>query len=64
MIEAAFCLLALRDRILPPSVGLQTPAFDIRMVQQAERSPELKYALNFSFGFGGQNAITAFGQPL
>ena len=62
MIEAAFCLLALRDRILPPCVGLQTPAFDLNIIQQAKRSPDLKYALNFSFGFGGQNAIVAFGQ--
>ncbi len=64
MIEAAFCLLALRDRILPPTVGMQTPAFDLRMVQQTLRSPDLQYALNFSFGFGGQNAIVAFGQSL
>lgn len=62
MIEAAFCLLALRDRLLPPSVGMQTPAFDMRVIQQAERSPNLQYALNFSFGFGGQNAIVAFAQ--
>ncbi|WP_103669750.1 beta-ketoacyl-ACP synthase [Pseudanabaena sp. BC1403] len=64
MIEAAFCLLALRDRILPPTVGMQTPAFDLRMIQQVERAPDLQYALNFSFGFGGQNAIVAFGQKL
>ena len=64
MIEAAFCLLALRDRILPPTVGMKTPAFDLRMVEQAERSPNLQYALSFSFGFGGQNAIVAFGQKL
>jgi len=62
MIEAAFCLLALRDRLLPPCVGLQTPAFNINLIQKATRSPDLQYALNFSFGFGGQNAIVAFGQ--
>jgi len=62
MIEAAFCLLALRDQVLPPCVGIRTPAFDIRTIQKAERSPDLQYALNFSFGFGGQNAIVAFGQ--
>jgi 3-oxoacyl-[acyl-carrier-protein] synthase II len=62
MIEAAFCLLALRDRLLPPCVGMQTPAFDLDFVQQVTRSPNLKYALNFSFGFGGQNAIVAFAQ--
>jgi len=62
MIEAAFCLLSLRDRILPPCVGMQTPAFDLNFIQQATQSPDLKYALNFSFGFGGQNAIVAFGR--
>ncbi len=62
MIEAAFCLLALRDRILPPTVGMKTPAFKIPMIQHTEISPNLEYALNFSFGFGGQNAIVAFGQ--
>jgi len=62
MIEAAFCLLALRDHLLPPCVGVQTPAFDLRIIQQTERSLDLQYALNFSFGFGGQNAIVAFGQ--
>lgn len=62
MIEAAFCLLALRDRLLPPCVGLQTPDFDINLIQKVARSPDLQYALNFSFGFGGQNAIVAFGQ--
>jgi 3-oxoacyl-[acyl-carrier-protein] synthase II len=62
MIEAAFCLLALRDRLLPPTIGLQTPAFDLKIIQEAKRSPNLKYALNFSFGFGGQNAIVAFGK--
>ena len=62
MIEAAFCLLALRDRLLPPTIGLQTPAFDLKIIQETMRSPNLEYALNFSFGFGGQNAIVAFGQ--
>ena len=64
LIEAAFCLLALRDHFLPPCVGLQTPAFDINLIQQATRSPDLQYALNFSFGFGGQNAIVAFDQRI
>ena len=61
MMEAAFCLLALRDRLLPPTVGLLTPDFDLPIVKSRQRSPHLQYALNFSFGFGGQNAIIAFG---
>ncbi len=62
-IEAAFCLLALRDRLLPPCVGMKTPAFNLNFVRQVEQASNLSYALNFSFGFGGQNAIVAFGQP-
>jgi 3-oxoacyl-[acyl-carrier-protein] synthase II len=62
MIEAAFCLLALRDRLLPSTIGFQTPAFDLKIIEETTRSPNLEYALNFSFGFGGQNAIVAFGQ--
>ncbi len=61
MIEAAFCLLALRDRLLPPTIGMLTPDFDLPIVKFMQRSPYLEYALNFSFGFGGQNAIIAFG---
>jgi 3-oxoacyl-[acyl-carrier-protein] synthase II len=41
---------------------MQTPAFDLDFVQQVMRSPDLEYTLNFSFGFGGQNAIVAFAQ--
>jgi 3-oxoacyl-[acyl-carrier-protein] synthase II len=62
MMEAAFCLLALRDRLLPPTVGMLTPDFDLPLLPSMQRSPHLQYALNFSFGFGGQNAIIAFGK--
>ncbi|MDX2254503.1 MAG: beta-ketoacyl synthase N-terminal-like domain-containing protein [Pseudanabaenaceae cyanobacterium bins.39] len=63
MMEAAFCLLSLRDRLVPPTVGMLTPDFAMPLVKNTQRSPDLQYALNFSFGFGGQNAIVAFGQP-
>ncbi|MEE3719243.1 beta-ketoacyl-ACP synthase [Tumidithrix elongata RA019] len=61
MMEAAFCLLALRDRLLPPCVGLQTPAFDLNLIASPKESP-LETTLSFSFGFGGQNAVVAFGR--
>ncbi len=55
----AFCLLALRDRQLPPNVGLRDPEFpDLNLLQQAQTYP-LRHALCFSFGFGGQNAAIA-----
>ncbi|MFM7886758.1 MAG: hypothetical protein ACKPCM_08730 [Pseudanabaena sp.] len=40
---------------------MKSPAFDIGMIHQTVRLPDLQSTLNFSFGFGGQNAIIAFG---
>jgi 3-oxoacyl-[acyl-carrier-protein] synthase II len=62
MIEAAFCLLALDQQKLPPCVGLRSPAFGLNFVTEAQFRPDraIEVALNFSFGFGGQNAIVAF----
>jgi 3-oxoacyl-[acyl-carrier-protein] synthase II len=60
-IGAAFCLLALYHQVLPPCVGLQTPAFPLPLVKTA-RAAALSTALCFSFGFGGQNAIVAWGR--
>lgn len=57
-IGAIFCLLALHHQVLPPCVGLQTPAFDLNLVRQAQTT-QLSTALCFSFGFGGQNAVMA-----
>lgn len=54
----AFCLMALRDQLLPPCVGLQTPAFDLDFVTTPRRG-EVHSVLCFSFGFGGQNAVVA-----
>jgi 3-oxoacyl-[acyl-carrier-protein] synthase II len=56
---AVFCLMALYEQILPPCVGLSSPAYDLNWVLQA-RSAALEAALCFSFGFGGQNAAIAF----
>ncbi|MBW4561825.1 MAG: beta-ketoacyl-ACP synthase [Mojavia pulchra JT2-VF2] len=56
----AFSLLALQNKILPPCVGLNQPEFDLNLVTQAHQQ-EIQYALCFSFGFGGQNAVVALG---
>lgn len=61
MMEAAFCLLAMRDRVLPPCVGLRSPAFDLNLVRSTSEF-NLETALNLSFGFGGQNTVVAFGR--
>ncbi len=58
-IEAVFTLLALRDRIVPPTINLDTPdpACDLDYVPNVARpAPDLRVALSNSFGFGGHNA--------
>ncbi len=58
-IEAIFTTLALRDRILPPTINLENPdpACDLDYVPNVAReAPELEVALSNSFGFGGHNA--------
>lgn len=55
----AFCLMALQHQLLPPCVGLRTPAFDLDFVITPRRRREFYAALCFSFGFGGQNAVIA-----
>jgi 3-oxoacyl-[acyl-carrier-protein] synthase II len=56
----AFSLMALRNNILPPCVGLQQPEFNLNLIRSAQES-KIKNVLCFSFGFGGQNAIMALG---
>jgi 3-oxoacyl-[acyl-carrier-protein] synthase II len=58
---AAFSLMALQHQVLPPSVGLSEPAFDLDWVRVSRRG-EIRRALCFSFGFGGQNAVVGLGK--
>jgi 3-oxoacyl-[acyl-carrier-protein] synthase II len=60
MIEAAFCLISLQQQVVPPCIGLRSPASNLNLIHQPQPA-SLNFALNFSFGFGGQNAICAFG---
>jgi 3-oxoacyl-[acyl-carrier-protein] synthase II len=58
---AAFSLMALKYQMLPSSVGLQTPEFELDLVRKS-RQVDLRQVLCFSFGFGGQNAVMALGR--
>jgi 3-oxoacyl-[acyl-carrier-protein] synthase II len=58
-IESVFCLLAMRDKMLPPTINYKTPdpECDLDYVPNEARPAEVKVALNHAFGFGGHNAV-------
>jgi len=55
--EAAVCLLAIRDGVVPPTANFEEadPGCDIDCVPNRERSVPVRVALSVSAGFGGQN---------
>ena len=57
-VEAIFCLLAMRDSIVPPTINLENPAQEtlLDLVPLVAQKREVKVALSNSFGFGGTNA--------
>ncbi len=58
-IEAVFTLLALRDRVVPPTINYEEvdPECDLDYVPNVARQvPGLEVGLSNSFGFGGHNA--------
>jgi 3-oxoacyl-[acyl-carrier-protein] synthase II len=61
-IEAVFCILAMRDEILPPTINYQTPdpECDLDYVPNEPRKASLKHVMSNSFGFGGHNATLIF----
>ncbi len=63
-LEAIACILALRDGILPPTIGFQTPDPDcaLDVVPGRARPARVAAALSNAFAFGGLNAVIAFTQ--
>ena len=61
-VEAIFCLLAMRDGMLPPTINLDNPsvATAIDLVPHKARKHPINIALSNSFGFGGTNASLVF----
>ena len=62
MIEAAICLKALKEEVLPPTLNLENTdidyGFDLLPKKALKHSTE--YALSNSFGFGGVNVSLLF----
>jgi 3-oxoacyl-[acyl-carrier-protein] synthase II len=61
-VEAMFCLLAMRDSMLPPTTNLDEadPACDLDYVPNIARRKRVEVALSNSFGFGGHNNTLVF----
>ena len=58
-VESIFCILALRDQIVPPTLNLDDPdegTEGVDLVPHTAKKREVNAVLNNSFGFGGTNA--------
>jgi 3-oxoacyl-[acyl-carrier-protein] synthase II len=63
-IEAAFCVLAMRDGCLPPTINYEEsdPECDLDYVPNAARPADVRISLSNSLGFGGHNVALVFGR--
>jgi len=57
-IEAAFCVLALREQFLPPNINFiePDPIWKFDVVANHSRPARIDHVLSNSIGFGGTNA--------
>jgi 3-oxoacyl-[acyl-carrier-protein] synthase II len=58
-VEAIFCILAIRDQIVPPTLNLDDPdegTEGVDLVPHKAKKRQVRAALSNSFGFGGTNA--------
>jgi 3-oxoacyl-(acyl-carrier-protein) synthase len=60
-LEAIFCVQAIRDGVLPPTIHYQTPdpECDLDYIPNQARELKISLAISNAFGFGGHNAVLA-----
>ncbi len=61
-LEAGILALAIRDKIMPPTINYEypDPKCDLDYIPNQAREATIEYALSNSFGFGGTNAALLF----
>lgn len=61
-VEAIACVLAVKEGIVPPTIGYEQPdpECDLDYVPNQAREAQVDLALSASLGFGGHNAYLAF----
>ncbi len=58
-VEAIFCILAMRDQVVPPTLNLDNPdegTEGVDLVPHTAKERKVRAVLSNSFGFGGTNA--------
>lgn len=63
-LEAIFCVMAMRDNMMPPTINyyVPDPLCDLDYVPNTARAKELNTVMSNSFGFGGHNATIILGK--
>jgi 3-oxoacyl-[acyl-carrier-protein] synthase II len=61
--ELIICLMAMREKIVPPTINYETPdpQCDLDYVPNSAREHKVRTILTNSFGFGGQNIALVAG---
>ena len=61
-IEAIFCLLSMRDSIIPPTINLEDPdnEYNLDLTPNNSKTKKVNYSMSNSFGFGGTNVSLIF----
>lgn len=62
--ELIFCLMAIRDNFVPPTINLDEPdpECDLDYTPHTGKAHEINITMNNSLGFGGHNAVIVMGK--